>query len=84
MKTKIALIALVVLGLSACEPAAKIRDFPVRPKFLEDCQFARLTDADGNSITVGRCPNSTTTVVVPGKSPVTTITVDGVEYEQKK
>jgi hypothetical protein len=84
MKTKIALIALSALALTACGPSSEIKTYPALPEFLKDCQFARVSENGLSAITVGRCPNSTTTVMMHGKKPVTTITVDGVQYEQKK
>ena len=55
-------------------------------KGLEDCKDFRLNHNDGTgSITVIRCPNSsTTTEYLEGKYTETTVVIDGVEYVKKQ
>jgi len=67
--------------LAGCEPEATEKVWPVLPEGLQDCKFYRLKDTDGNVIQIARCPLSTTTLKTVVKSPVTTITVDGIKYE---
>jgi hypothetical protein len=81
-KMKYVLILSLVL-LAGCEPSAKEKVWPVMPAELQDCKFYRLTDSEANSISIARCPLSTTTVKTQAKNPVTTITVDGMEYVPK-
>ena len=76
-------IGMLVLAtlLTGCTPSATEANYPVRPPELQDCKIYRLTNADGGSITVARCPNSTTTANYKnGKTSAATITVDGVAY----
>jgi hypothetical protein len=55
--------------------------YDVRPPELADCKIYNLSNGHGGSITVGRCPNSTTSVTYNvGKTTATTIVVDGVTY----
>jgi hypothetical protein len=69
-----------VLCLAACSPDARVKNYPVLPDELKDCKFFRLTDGDGASITVARCPNSTTAVRQSDKSGTTSVVIDGREY----
>lgn len=59
---KIVLAILAALALTACTPDSRdiTRDYDL-PKGLADCQAYWLKDTNASSITVFRCPNSTTT-----------------------
>jgi hypothetical protein len=81
-KMKYVLILSLML-LAGCEPTAKEKVWPVVPAGLQDCKFYRLTDTEGNAINIARCPLSATTAKTQAKNPVTTITVDGMEYVPK-
>jgi hypothetical protein len=76
-------LILSLMLLAGCEPSATEKIWPVMPAELQDCKFYKLKDAEGNALNVARCPLSTTTVKTQAKNPVTTITVDGVEYVAK-
>lgn len=68
--------------ISGCTNSAKEVFFPVLPQELKDCKVFYLTKESGSAITVMRCPNATTsTSYTSGKTKVTTIVVDGVEYQ---
>ena len=74
-----------LLLISGCEPSARYASFPVKPPEFKDCTFAQLIGEDGISITVARCPNSTTSVTkMEGKVKKTTIVIDGDEYIKKE
>ena len=80
---KIVLLCMLLV-LAGCSPSASVRDFPILPDELKDCKFFRLKDAHGNpSITVARCPNSTTTVINGDKHKTTAVVVDGSEGVSK-
>lgn len=82
------LVLIVTLGvlLMGCEPSVSVVNYPKAVGF-EDCKFARLSDGN-TSITVGRCPNSTTTTKTHEKThekyPKTTVIIDGDEYVKKE
>jgi len=66
-------LAVLVAG---CQPSVTTADFPL-PAELQDCKLFELSDGI-NSITVVRCPNSTTsTTYREGKSDHTSVVVDG-------
>lgn len=68
--------------ISGCTNSAKEVLFPVLPQELKDCKVFFLTNEGGGALTVMRCPNATTsTSYTSGKSTVTSIVVDGVEYQ---
>ena len=68
--------------ISGCTNSAKEVIYPVMPPELKDCKIFVLDKEDGRSITVMRCPNSTTSsTYTEGKTLKTTIVVDGVEYQ---
>lgn len=78
------LIALTLVLLAGCTPSAEEKTWPILPDGLKDCKFYKLRDDSGNTITVVRCPASSTSVQYKvGKSTQTTVTVDGVEYTKK-
>lgn len=79
MKRIVALVT--VLLLAGCGPEAKVLTYPILPAELNDCVFFKLRADSEAPITVVRCPNSTTSTTMKTKTPVTTIVVDGVEYE---
>ena len=85
MKTNILMpVALAALiGLAGCNPSAQVKNFSVLPDELKDCKFFLLMDENGSSITVARCPNSTTTVRQSDKAGTTSVIVDGKEYVAK-
>lgn len=80
------LLALAIMGaLAGCSDTARPLYFSAMPEDFKDCKIAVVTNSDGYKITLARCPNSTTSASVPqGKTVVTTITVDGVEYVSKE
>ena len=73
------IFTLSVVLLSACQPSANTKDYPVLPDGLKDCKFYSVSDGV-SYITVARCPNSSTTVKTSGKGNKTSITIDGQEY----
>jgi hypothetical protein len=73
----------VLLALAGCKPDAEVKNYSVLPDELKGCKFFRLTDENGSSITVARCPNSTTTVVQSDKAHTTTVIIDGKEFVEK-
>lgn len=77
-------LLLSLMLLAGCEPDARETIWPILPEGLQDCKFYRLQDTNGNAIQVARCPLSATTLKTAAKSPVTTITVDGIKYERSK
>ena len=78
------LLVLSFLGLlSACNPGYKPTNFSVMPEELKDCKFFVISDGEGLRVTVGRCPNSTTTVQESNKSRTTSVLIDGKEYIRK-
>lgn len=72
-----------LMMLAGCEPDAKVKNYPVLPDELKDCKFFRLADENGSTITVARCPNSTTTVRQGDKGGTTSVIIDGKEYIPK-
>jgi hypothetical protein len=74
----------VLLALTGCGPSAEHKEFPILPDVLKDCKFYRLTDGNGASITVARCPNSTTTTRQSDKAGTTSVIIDGKEYVSKE
>jgi hypothetical protein len=77
------IVMLLLVGLAGCKPDAEERVYSVLPEELKDCRFFRLTDELSNTITVARCPNSSTTVKVHNKQSTTSVVIDGVEYTKK-
>ena len=73
-----------ILALAGCGPSAETRDFPILPDALKDCKFFRLSDGGGSTITVARCPNSTTTTRQSDKAGTTSVIIDGKEYIRKE
>jgi hypothetical protein len=81
---KIATI-LSILLLAGCSPSAEEKVWPILPEALKDCKFYKLKDDAANTITVVRCPmSSTTTQYKNGKTTQTTVVIDGVEYAPTK
>lgn len=79
-----ALLIATVLCLAGCAPEARVKNYPVLPDELKDCKFYRLTDGDGGSITVARCPGSNTTVQQSDKAHTTSVVIDGKAYIAKE
>ena len=73
----------LLMALTGCGPSAETREYPILPDALKDCKFFRLTDGNGSSITVARCPNSTTTTRQSDKAGTTSVIIDGKEYIAK-
>jgi hypothetical protein len=67
----------VLVAMIGCSPSARRKEYPILPVELKDCVFFRLMDEDGASITVARCPNSTTTVRQSDKPGTTAVVIDG-------
>jgi hypothetical protein len=84
MKHTNIIIAAFVLVLAGCSPSANEKVWPVTPEGLKDCKFYRLGDGEGNTISVARCPNSSTTVKMNNKQGTTAVVIDGVEYVPNK
>jgi hypothetical protein len=84
MKQTNIIIALCIMFLAGCTPSANEKVWPVMPEELKDCKFYRLGDGEGNTISVARCPNSSTTVKMNNKQGTTTVVIDGVEYVPNK
>ena len=86
----VSLIVSVIYILNGCtKPNYSSIETTELPEELKGCKFFKV-DPGGNtpSMTVGRCPNSSTTVSVTensGKTSVakTSITIDGQEYTKK-
>lgn len=87
------LVLILSLGiLTGCNPSpasADLANYPVKAVGFEDCTFGRMTAPYEVSITVVRCPNSTTTTnynVPSGKSsrPVKVVVIDDIEYVPKE
>lgn len=79
MKKNILLV--LIMLLAACTPKTESIEYKyVIPAEFSDCVFKRMTNSDGYSITVVRCPNSTTSAIQGDKSQTTSITIDGVKY----
>nr|WP_200563205.1 hypothetical protein [Paraburkholderia aspalathi] len=73
-------ITVLTLGLAVlaagCGPSVSTPSYPLPPE-LSDCKLYKLSDGL-DSITVARCPNSTTsTTYREGKSDHTAVVVDG-------
>jgi hypothetical protein len=84
MNAQIKTSAILALALlTGCEPSATPRNFSVLPEELKDCKFFELNDSGGGRVTVGNCPNSTTTVQMGNKARTTTVLINGKEYIQK-
>lgn len=77
------IILAALATLAGCQPYAEVRNFPVIPDELKDCKFFYLNDKVVSSITVARCPNSTTTVQMQNKARTTSVVIDGKEYTEK-
>jgi len=78
---KVLLTMLMMCFLVGCENSYEKIDFPVKPKELNDCSFYNLENKSGNSVSVVRCPNSSTTSTYQdseGNSYVTYVT-DGAD-----
>lgn len=83
MKHANIIIALSILLLAGCTPSVEQKVWPVLPEELKDCAFYRITDGNGNVISMARCPNSSATVKMNNKAGTTTVVIDGVEYVKK-
>ena len=81
--SKIMLALCVGVLLTGCKPSAEVKNYSVLPDELKDCKFFRLMDENGSTITVARCPNSTTTVRQSDKANTTSVIIDGKEYSPK-
>jgi hypothetical protein len=78
-------LVLVASILAGCTPGVETMTYEVLPDDLKDCKFYLLKNSSGDRMRVVRCPNSvTTTTYTSGKSTITTVVIDGVEYIQKK
>lgn len=88
MKNKIIIFIYFIfisITFCSCEPYYKELKFGVLPDELKDCKTFYLSSEDGNTITVMRCPNSTTSSTYRvGKHTATTVVIDGVEYVKKE
>jgi hypothetical protein len=74
---KLSLLFCLVVVLTGCGPGYKPGNFPIVPSELKDCTFWYLRDVNGSSLTVVRCPLSTTsTTYRVGKTSATTIVTE--------
>ncbi len=81
---KVLLAIAIMAALSGCSDTARPLYFPAMPREFKDCNIVVVTNSEGAHVTLARCPNSTTSATVPsGKTQVTTMTIDGVEYVSK-
>jgi hypothetical protein len=80
MKKLLLVLAVVLAG---CTDAYKTTDFPALPEGLQDCKTWYVTNSSGAQLYITRCPNSTTSTTHPGKSPRTSVVIDGTEYVRK-
>jgi len=79
------MILAVLLAVGGCSNGYKEQSFPIKPVELSDCRFFKLTNDDGNVITVARCPNSSTsTTYKSGKTTRSTVIIDGKQYVEKE
>ena len=84
---KIKCLAMIVIACIAtgCSDGYKPLNYTVIPPELNDCSFTRLTNSNGGSIDVVRCPNSSTsTSYAQGKTTRRVVTIDGVNYVENK
>lgn len=65
--TKIIISALTASVLTGCDTVEAV-NFEQVPPELSDCVFYRMHDFDVGRVLVTRCPNSTTTTKMGGKS----------------
>ena len=82
MKLNILVITMILIALIWCL-RPNIQDDSsnyVLPAHLRDCSITILHGKQLSSITVIRCPNSSTTTKVQGKHPKTTVVIDGDTY----
>lgn len=85
---KIALGLATLFLLSGCmQPSGHQVQYEIVPPELSDCKFYKLASSDGklSTITVVRCPNSTTSTTFKlNKSPTATVVlIDGKQYVEK-
>lgn len=83
-------VVFIVVGalfLPGCSKEPKTVDITshfVFPDDLKDCRIYELNGSGGEWIRMTRCPNSTTTSKYQtAGSPISTVVVDGVQYEPK-
>lgn len=78
------IIMIMAVALAGCTPSAHEVIWPVVPDGLKDCKFYEITNSNGATIKVIRCPMSTTSIQYQsGKTTVNTVVIDGVEYTKK-
>lgn len=79
-------ILIVLFISSGCEKTyVEATDNYLLPFELQDCKVYYLSNSGGGSITVVRCPNSSTsTNYSSGKAKVNTNVIDGVKYQEIK
>jgi hypothetical protein len=79
-------LSLGVLSGCGADPSQSFVSNQV-PKGFEDCAFGYMRDLNipgsAGKLYMVRCPNSTTTATTSEKHPVTTVTIDNVEYIPK-
>ena len=77
------ILVATLASLAGCTPSATQINFPTVPDELKDCKFYEIVNGTGSRITVGRCPESSTTVQMGNKARTTSVIIDGKEYTQK-
>ena len=83
---KFLVILIMSLAITACSPtASETSDSYKIPEELNDCKFFYLYSPSKSGLNVVRCPNSSvSTTYMQGKTPTTTVTIDGVIYTRKE
>jgi len=72
-----------LLAITGCSPRSDQLNFPILPEELKDCKFYYLRNENGgHSITVARCPNSSTSVQSGGKHKVRSLLIDSAKDEK--
>jgi len=78
------IMLVMAVALAGCTPSAKETVWEVLPDGLKDCKFYEISNSNGATMKVVRCPMSTTSIQYQsGKATINTVVVDGVEYTKK-
>jgi hypothetical protein len=83
------LVVSILMLLAGCEAKTyESKGKFIVPDDLKDCKFYAMKPEGGNTVTVIRCPNSSTSAqyATGGKSSqnILSVTIDGVEYQEVK
>jgi len=83
--TKLIIVTVATMMLGGCDPSGEAyKPVPdsVLPEGLKDCTFYRVTPANQATLHIIRCPNSSTTTITSGKTPVTVNTTEDAPAEK--